>query len=202
MKGACREAAAAWTPADRNELAVIKALAAGRHGQSAVRAAGPAALAFWVSALQSAVFNRVLDRRLEQSSFAALLEGDLAWKHDSGAVFRVTAEELAKPDLAQRLRALEVSPSGPLWGPGMTAAAGAVAEAERAALESAGVSERDLETGPVLLKGARRPLRAPLRNAVVDAGADEHGPYLGVAFDLPAGAYATVVLRELTRAPE
>jgi tRNA pseudouridine13 synthase len=197
-----REAAALWTPADRNQLTVIRALASGRHGQGAVRAAGQAAMSFWVSAAQSAAFNRVLDRRLEEGTTAALVEGDLAWKHVNGAVFRVTAEELARPELAPRLAAFEISPSGPLWGPGMTTPSGDVAALERAALESVGLTESDLKVGPSLLKGARRPLRVPLRHPAVDAGTDEHGPFVRVAFDLPAGAYATVVLREITRTPE
>lgn len=201
-QGRYREAAALWTPADRNQLAVIRALASGRRGQAAVRSIGQAALAFWVSATQSAVFNRVLDRRLEQGTMATFIEGDLAWKHNNGAVFRVTAEELAKPELEVRLRALEISPSGPLWGPGMTLPGEPVASAEREALQSNGLTEQDLDAGPSLLKGARRPLRVPLRNPAVEAGADEHGPFVRVAFDLPAGAYATVVLRELTRASE
>jgi tRNA(Glu) U13 pseudouridine synthase TruD len=45
--------------------------------------------------------------------------------------------------------------------------------------------------------GARRPFRVPVTNPELEAGFDEHGTHVRVAFDLPAGAYATVVLREL-----
>jgi hypothetical protein len=34
-------------------------------------------------------------------------------------------------------------------------------------------------------------------NPQCEGGFDEHGPYIRVAFDLPAGAFATVVLKEL-----
>lgn len=37
----------------------------------------------------------------------------------------------------------------------------------------------------------------PVTNAQCEGGFDEHGPYIRVAFDLPAGAFATVVLKEL-----
>ncbi len=198
-EGRYREAAAMWTPADRNELTVIKALAGGRTGGPAVRAVGSAALSFWISSLQSAVFNRVLDRRLDDETLTRFIEGDLAWKHGNGAVFAVTADELSKPELTQRIEAGEVSPSGPLWGRGMTRAAGAVEAVERGALADVGLTEADLQREPARLKGARRPLRVPLHNPATDAGADEHGPYIRVAFDLPAGAYATVVLRELMK---
>lgn len=189
------EAAALWTPADRNELAVIKTLASGASKRDAVRAAGKAVRRFWISAFQSAIFNRVLDRRLDAGALAALVEGDLAWKHDNGAVFAVTAEELARPELAGRVERLEVSPSGPLWGAGMTRAGSAVAVAEEEALAASGLGPADLGA----VRGARRPLRVPIANTAIEAGGDEHGPYIRVAFDLPPGAYATVVLRELMK---
>ncbi len=198
-EGRYQEAAAMWTPADRNELTVITAFAEGRTGGPAVRAVGPAALSFWISSLQSAVFNRVLDRRLDDQTLARFVEGDLAWKHDNGAVFAVTADELSKPELTRRIEAGEVSPSGPLWGRGMTRAAGAVEAVERGALVAVGLTEEDLQREPARLKGARRPLRVPVHHPATDAGADEHGPYIRVAFDLPAGAYATIVLRELMK---
>ncbi len=201
-EGRFEDAAAMWTPADRNELTVCKAFAGGRRAREAIRAVGQTALSFWISALQSAVFTRVLDRRLLDEMLDRLVEGDLAWKHDNGAVFRVTAAELSRPELSRRVQAREVSPSGPLWGVGMTLAGGAVSVIEGDALRALGVSCDDLESGPARLKGARRALRVPVHNPVTDAGADEHGPYIRVAFDLPAGAYATVLLRELMKIPE
>ena len=44
--------------------------------------------------------------------------------------------------------------------------------------------------------GDRRPLRIRLANPEIEAGFDDHGTYVRVSFDLPPGAYATVVLRE------
>lgn len=198
-EGRYEAAAAMWTPADRNELTAIKAFAAGRTDASALKAVGPPALSFWISALQSAAFNRVVDARLDDGTLDRLVEGDLAWKHDNGAVFAVTADELGRPELASRIEACAVSPSGPLWGRGMTRAGGVVDAAEVDALASVGLAVDDLKREPARLKGARRPLRVPVHNAATDAGADEHGPYIRVAFDLPPGAYATVVMRELMK---
>ena len=198
-QGCYREASVLWTPADRNELTMIKALANGKGVRGAARAVGKTALVFWISALQSAVFNRVLDGRLEDRTLSTLVEGDLAWKHDNGAVFAVTAAELAPDALPARLEALEISPSGPLWGEGMTRAAGRVGELEREALELMGVTPDQFGASDLPLKGARRPLRVPVHNASTDSGVDEHGPYVRVAFDLPAGAYATVLLGELMK---
>jgi tRNA pseudouridine13 synthase len=196
------EAAAMWSVADRNELTVIKSFADARSTRDAVRTVGRTSLSFWISALQSAVFNRVLDRRLNDQTIDRLIDGDLAWKHNNGAVFRVGEAELSGPELSRRLAAWEVSPSGPLWEAGMTRTEGSVGAVERDALQAMGVSTDDLQSAPHWLKGARRPLRVPVRNAITDAGADEHGPYIRVAFDLPAGSYATVLLRELMKTPE
>ena len=60
------------------------------------------------SALQSAMFNRVLDWRLEQGLLSSLIEGDLAWKHATGGIFPVTVPELESGELPGRLAALEI----------------------------------------------------------------------------------------------
>lgn len=200
--GKFAEAAALWTTADRSERIVCGKLAIGKTPRDACLAVGPTALDFWVSALQSAMFNRVLDQRLQSGRLAILEEGDLAWKHETRGVFRVTAAELAGPELARRLEAFEISPSGPIWGGGMLQAEGAAGEVEREALDAAGMSIRLFEQHRRMLEGARRPLRNPMRNASLDSGVDEHGPYIRAAFDLPRGAYATVVLREIMKNEE
>src|SRR4051794_19901246 len=74
----------------------------------------------WVSALQSKLFNEVLAARIEADQFEKLIDGDLAWKHDSGAVFLVEQAATEQP----RADAFEISPSGPLVGHRMTLPAG------------------------------------------------------------------------------
>ncbi len=141
----------------------------------------------------------MLDARLADGTLESLQDGDLAWKHDNGACFAVTAAEHARPELAERLTALEISPSGPLWGPGMTRPGGDVLRDETEELASTGLGLEMFDQQVFGIRGARRPLRVPVRNVQIDAGVDAYGPYLRVAFDLPAGAYATVLLREITQ---
>jgi len=52
------------------------------------------------------------------------------------------------------------------------------------------------------VKGARRPLRVKPADIRLEAGVDDYGGHITVAFSLPAGSYATVFLRELMKADD
>jgi tRNA pseudouridine13 synthase len=92
----------------------------------------------------------------------------------------------------------------------MMRAGGATDLAEFDALQHTGltpeaITEFDAQAeaaGDPKLEGARRPLRVPLIDPDVEGGADEHGPYVRVAFELPRGSFATVVLREIMKPAE
>lgn len=190
----------------RGAHAERQALRALAHGKSPKRAAFAIDFAYqrlYLSAFQSAVFNAVLDARLANGTWRTLQPGDLAFKHDSGAVFAV---EPGDTTLEPRLRALEVSPSGPMWSDRMTRASGEVDALEVRALEASGVTLDHLRAfqatapkSPSLMEGARRPLRVPLVAPDVEGGVDEHGPFVRVAFDLPRGSFATAVLAEILK---
>ena len=198
--GAHAEALACWTGADAAERSALRVLSRGGDATEACLAIPIRMRRFWINALQSAVFNRVLDDRVSAGTRGVLLVGDLAWKHDSRAVFAVDEDVLTDPDTTRRLRSLEISPSGPLWGPRMMEASGAVHVAERAALEAVGIERADLGASRPSPQGSRRPLRVPLLDVHVEPVEDEAGPALEVAFSLSRGAYATVVLREVMKA--
>jgi tRNA pseudouridine13 synthase len=187
----------------RAEVAVLRQLLRGMSPRQAVLGVDRSMLSFYVSALQSAVFNALLDARLKSGTLASLEPGDLAFKHDSGAVFAVDESVAIDPETTRRLEAVEISASGPMWGAGMTRANGAVGEREVAALSGAGVTEDDLsafsQRGPALMEGKRRPFRVPLTNTDCEGGVDEHGSYVRVVFDLPRGAFATAVLPEIMK---
>jgi tRNA pseudouridine13 synthase len=164
------------------------------NASAAVRVVDERIRRLWVSALQSKMFNEVVARRI--GSLDRLMDGDLAWKHDRGAVFKVESAAVEQP----RCDAFEISPSGPLVGYRMTEAAGEPAIIEAAAFAAEGLKPDDFRrTGQLKVKGARRPLRVKPTDVNLEAGGDQFGPYITVAFSLPAGSFATVMMRELTR---
>ncbi len=189
------DAARAWPAMFRSERRALKAIGMG-HGK---RRRGFAAIdratrTFYVSAYQSYLFNRVVAERL-QSGLDRLWEGDLAWRHVSGAVFRVEdpAAEQARADM------FEISPTGPLFGYRMTEPAGPAGELESRILEGEGLKPEAFHAGPLRVKGSRRPLRFQPTETQLLLGADERGAYLELRFMLPRGCYATALLRELFR---
>lgn len=188
----------------RTELTVLHALARGATPEKAVAAIDHTQRRFWISSFQSSIFNRVLERRIAEGRLGALVEGDLAQKEVNDAVFAVTPQIAADPDTAARLARLEIGPSGPLWGPKMLRAAGRTDEVEREALAETRVSLDDMaafsDRTRQTITGARRPMRVRLIDPEVEGGVDEHGPYVRCAFELPAGAFATMVMREVMKA--
>lgn len=198
-RGEYENALQQWTVADRAERIVLRALCRSADAKAACLAIDRTMRSFYISAYQSAIFNRVLDHRLDAGTFEALLVGDLAWKHDTRNVFPVTEVELATGELPDRLARFEISPSGPLWGAMRMRTFGEVARREQRAFESIGVTQEQFDRSPAAPEGERRPLRTPITNLEVEGGVDEHGGYIRVAFDLPRGSYATVVLRELMK---
>ena len=143
----------------------------------------------YLSAARSFVFNRVLAARVADGSWPRLLPGELAIFADSNSGF-VVAEPVTEQ---ARWAAGDLHPSGPLPGEGGLAPAGQAAALEGAVLAEDGELIQGLCEQRV--KGHRRALRLLPRNArwqPVEAG-------IRVEFWLPAGAFATSVVREVIR---
>ncbi|MDX1673747.1 MAG: tRNA pseudouridine(13) synthase TruD, partial [Longimicrobiales bacterium] len=195
--GRYAEAADAW-PRGFGQCARL-ARAMDRTGGDAGRAlpvVGKRMLRLYASAYQSWLFNAVLAERIRVGATARLLPGDLAWKHDTEALFLVDdpAAEQSRAD------ALEISPTGPLVGNRMREPQRDAAELEERVLDAAGLRPEALGSRAMApLTGRRRPLRFALRGPAAATGADRRGPYLELRFALPPGCYATAVLRELGR---
>lgn len=202
-KGELEDALHAFPPSAHTERRMLASLLRGGSLRRAVDSIERRERSFYVTAFQSALFNAVLDRRIIEGTYDRLLEGDLAFKHDSGAVFHVEQATLADPTTAQRLASLEISPSGPMWGPEMTPATGPVADLERDILASSGVTleqiQRFAKRHRESMLGQRRPLRVPVLFPDVEGGRDEHGEYVKLRFELPRGSFATTVMQEIMK---
>lgn len=172
----------------------------GRHGSNLVRArhwaqGGPAprdrgARAFALSAGRSAVFNAVLAARVRDGSWDRLLPGEAVLLDGRRSFFR--AGEI-DAELASRLDAMDVHPSGPLWGRGDSPAAldALAVEASVTAGEPALCALLESQG----LEQERRSLRLPVR----DLRWSIDGDGLALAFELPRGAFATAVLHEFVQ---
>ncbi|MHB8419721.1 MAG: tRNA pseudouridine(13) synthase TruD [Myxococcales bacterium] len=146
-----------------------------------------------LSALQSELFNRVLACRLREAALDRAEAGDLLQKGDDGRGPLFLCERPEED--APRVAAFEVSPTGPMFGPRMRRPTGAQAAREASALAEAGLTEQLFEAGGDETAGTRRALR--IRPWEATAKSAPEG--LKLTFALPAGAYATALLREITK---
>jgi tRNA pseudouridine13 synthase len=190
-EGKFEEAHRAMPIRKRSEKKALGALVRFGDYESAVRAIPKRIRQIYASSFQSWLFNRVLARRID--AIDRLMEGDLAYLHRSGRVFRVEDAAAEQP----RADAFEISPSGPMFGSRMTPASGEPGRIEAEILEPTGLEQREFKTEQGLhLKGLRRSIRIPLRSVSLEP-MDETS--YRVRFSLPSGCFATVVLAELTK---
>ncbi|MFI8479694.1 tRNA pseudouridine(13) synthase TruD [Pseudomonas sp. NPDC078700] len=141
-----------------------------------------------LSAARSFLFNQALAARVAQGTWNKAQVGDLLAFTDSRSFFMAGQAECSDP----RLAILDVHPTGPLWGLGEPPTAGEVKALE----QGIGESEKDLAQwlAEADMAHERRILRLPI------TGLTWHYPesdILQLEFVLPAGCFATVLVREL-----
>lgn len=144
--------------------------------------------AFLLSTARSLAFNAVLGARVAQLDWNRLLPGEVVNLAGSGSVFLAEAVDEA---LERRCGELDVHPTGPLPGRGGLRPVGEAAGAEDHALEPFKALVDALAAAEV--DAMRRPLRVVPGQLEWSLDGDE----LRVAFELPRGAFATAVLREV-----
>ena len=142
-----------------------------------------------LSAARAFLFNQVLAQRVAAGTWEAALAGDLVQLDGRRALFRV---EPGDADVESRVRALALHPTGPLPG-----RAGRALEPGPAvlALEQAWLAPHRAWVDGLDRLGVeaeRRALRLPVRELAWVLDRDT----LELTFVLPAGGFATTVLRE------
>lgn len=141
-----------------------------------------------LSSARSWLFNRVLAVRVAEQSWNQVLPGDLLSFTDSRSFF--PAEQTSRDD--PRLAALDLHPTGPLWGQGSSPA-----QAQVQVLEDQ-IAEQELDLCRWLagadMRQERRTLRLPISELTWHYPAPD---ILQLEFVLPSGCFATSVVREL-----
>lgn len=141
-----------------------------------------------LSAARAALFNAVLAARVGDGTWNRARAGDVFQFDRGGSVFGPAD---VGEDVAARVAAGSIHPTGPLWGRGELTSAGPVAALERAAAAAdAGLADLLERAG---LRQERRALRA-LPRAFTHAW---EGECLDLGFELGRGAYATAVVGEV-----
>ncbi len=143
-----------------------------------------------ISAARSELFNQVLAARVINQDWDQACKGDLMMLSGSHSVFLLEAVDA---EIVQRTQEGDVHPTGPL--PGEVGKLNI--QAGTLVLENALLKEEpDLIRGLIgqRVKSSRRPLRV-IPKSLKAHWEEEHT--LKLDFELPAGSYATAVLREL-----
>ncbi len=143
----------------------------------------------WLSAVRSALFNRVLAARIEAGQWNRPLDGDAFQLDGRSAVF---ACDSVDTDTRARCAGGEIHPTGPLCGSG-----DALVTGEAAALEAGVLAPyRGWIEGLAMFRmnHARRALRVLPGDLAWTREADDC--WL-LEFSLPAGSYATSLLHEV-----
>jgi tRNA pseudouridine13 synthase len=141
-----------------------------------------------LSASRSFLFNTVLSARIEQGLFNQVLDGDILQLDGTGSIFQV---EKADSTLQQRLLEGDVHPTAPLVG-----MEGAVVSQQAAVLEQHALAPHQKWCQGLTeyrLQGARRSVRLVPQKLAAEVTHNN----VTLSFALPAGCFATSVLREL-----
>ncbi|MBN2358763.1 MAG: tRNA pseudouridine(13) synthase TruD [Deltaproteobacteria bacterium] len=167
-----------------NALAGLRLLAAGRSGR------GRRNSDFLISAAQSLLFNDLVALRIRRDLFLRAVDGDLL-KTRRGGLFTCT-DAAADSDRIQRR---EVTITGPMYGRKMMTPSGTALT-----LESEILARRQMEAASFLsfkppIPGTRRQIQV----AVEDLTIEFSETATEIKFLLPAGSYATILVRELMR---
>ncbi|CAD6874732.1 tRNA pseudouridine(13) synthase TruD [Methylomonas fluvii] len=168
----------------------------GHHGQNIQRALTMFAGAkvkreqrsIYLSAARSYLFNMILAQRVEQANWHRALNGDVFKLAGNNSCF---TDDSNDNSLSVRVEQGDIHPTGILWGRG-----GTIAKAAAGAIENAVIAANaSIADGLIAfeLEADRRALRA-LPQDMAWQWLDNQ---LKLSFNLPAGSYATALLREI-----
>ena len=140
----------------------------------------------YLSAARSWIFNQLLSTRIKQKNWINPIEGEVYMLNGKSACF----VEDDKQANRQRLENNDINLTGCLWGEGESMVTAEVEALEKSIAEDFQVFSEGLEAAR--MKQERRSLRLIPEKLLWNISKD----VLELEFELPAGAFATMVLRE------
>ncbi len=146
----------------------------------------------YLSAARSLLFNHLLAQRVERQSWNRAIPGDVMLLAGSNSYFVIDEVD---DEIRRRVADFDIHPGGILWGRGRTESRGEAAALEAALAECFPLFCEGLERAG--LKAARRALRVRPENLQWTHRPDRK--QLELRFELPPGAYATAILREIVK---
>ncbi|HEY9052910.1 MAG TPA: tRNA pseudouridine(13) synthase TruD [Gammaproteobacteria bacterium] len=141
----------------------------------------------YLSAARSWIFNLVLSERIRQNNWNSYLSGDVFMLDGRSACFADDHSD----DLLERIQHMQIHPTGPLWGKGES-----MAKKDCLDLEMTIASSCKLFCEGIAAAGMDQERRA-LRLAVKQMHWQFNNDQLLLDFELSAGSFATMVLREI-----
>lgn len=142
----------------------------------------------YLSAARSLIFNHVIDERIKNNTFDQLTDGDVLMLSGTQSVF--LADEIDE-SIKTRLNEKDIDITAPMWGAGELMTTQSVISFE----QNIGSQYQEFCDGLAKfgLKQERRRIRLCVENANICVENDT----VVLTFMLPAGSYATTVIREL-----
>ena len=143
----------------------------------------------YLSAARSYLFNYLVDKRIQQNHFMHPMAGDVFMLSGTQSVF---VPETNDQTIMERLLMKDIDITAPMWGAGEL-----MSHVETQELEATIKSEfADICAG--LAKFGLKQERRRIRLNISEPGLEIDGDVVTLSFFLPAGCYATTVLREVT----
>ncbi|MDO7086226.1 tRNA pseudouridine(13) synthase TruD [Pseudocolwellia sp. AS88] len=146
----------------------------------------------YLSAARSLIFNTMIDERIKNNQFDQLTDGDVCMLAGTQSVF--IADEV-DDSIRKRFSEKDIDITAPMWGAGDLMSTKQIQVFE----QSIGSQFQDFCDGLAKfgLKQERRRIRLCVDNANITVTKDGENNTVVLDFSLPAGSYATTVIREL-----
>lgn len=142
----------------------------------------------YLSAARSLIFNQVISERIAQQNFDRLMDGDVLMLSGSQSVFLA---DVIEDTLIQRYLNFDVDITAPMWGSGKL-----MTTADACKFET-NIAHQHIEFCEGLSDFGLKQERRRIRLVMKDPSIEIDNNTVTLSFFLPAGAYATTIMREL-----